>query len=88
LYHPINDADPRDVLNHIKRFQPNLAAGMDLRHGNQFYGGYQDQALPRIQSFQGSQFSQYGLPLQYPIDEPKQSFPYSDGDLLRQSFAR
>ena len=42
--HPINDADPRDLLNQIKRFQPNLAAGLEF---NPYaYGGSIGQMGP------------------------------------------
>lgn len=93
MAHPINDADPRDLLNHIKRFQPNLAAGLDYPN---YYGGYQhngaSQTLPNLRQLQSQDQSHYGLPLQYPgsntILQANDRFPYPDGDLLRKSFAR
>ena len=89
--HPINDADPRDVLNHIKKWQPNFAQH-ESSH-NQF-GHYSKQQLfghPYNEAplnIHGA----HGLPLQYPT-QSKMSHTESTGfgemnDALRNSFAR
>ena len=88
MTHPINDADPRDLLNQIKRFQPHLSGGFEYNP----YSFGQSQTLPNMRPM--SQDNIYGLPLQYPgsqvqqYRQPDERYMYGDNDLLRKSFAR
>ena len=97
--HPINDADPRDILNQIKKFQPNFGdvpqyggdhvrIGMGSMTGNSMgmMGNMGNMGYGNVPVT-----TSYGLPLQYPqamqAANPMQGSGNSD-DPLRNSFAR
>lgn len=63
--HPINDADPRDLLNQIKRFQPNLAAGLDFNPYAYGPGSVSAHTMPNLGRFNWDtrSHSMYGMSL-------------------------
>jgi len=84
----LEEAHPREVLNKIKRYQPHFITGSDYGYPSFSQGQY--HTMPNLRRGQSST-DQYGLPLQYPTGShsmPREEVLYSEGDLLRQSFAR
>ena len=93
--HPINDADPRDILNQIKKFQPNFGdvpqyGGDPVRIGMGSMTGNSMGLMGNMGFGNVPVTTSYGLPLQYPqasMAASMQGNGNSD-DPLRNSFAR
>ena len=96
--HPINDADPRDILNQIKKFQPNFGDVPQYRgdHVRIGMGSMTGNSMGMMGHMGNMGFgnvpvtTSYGLPLQYPQASMAASMQGSGNsdDPLRNSFAR
>ena len=93
--HPINDADPRDILNQIKKFQPNFGdvpqyGGDPVRIGMGSMTGNSMGLMGNMGFGNVPVTTSYGLPLQYPQASMAASMQGSGNsdDPLRNSFAR